>query len=874
MRVLVALLLVVTPAVAALSAQAGGTKKTVLYINSYHNGYPWSDTILDGIRAELGKSVYSIDLQIEYMDAKKYNIEPVVSELLALYREKFANEHFDVILVSDDDAFIFALKYRDQLFAGVPIVFCGVNDLGANDLEGGNITGVVENFDLAGTIDVALKLHPNKRRMIVVGDNSTAGHAIRQQIEEAVPAYFDRLSVDYWVQLDLDEVQRRVQVLPDDTFLFFIPYYQVIGSRFYSAEEMMAAIHTHSRVPMYTAWEFLLGNGAVGGKLLSGFAHGRQAAAMALRILAGERAAAIPVRFEPTGEFIFDYNTMEQMRIDEKMLPEGSRIINEPNLFYELSRELFWTIMVSFLLLVITVVFLAINMIARRRVEQKMKEQLTFQEILIDTIPQLVSWKDAKGRYVGANRTFAKFFGLTDVAEVVNKTTRDVVRDETYVDWSVSADAAVVSGKEAFRKVRRKITDAQSQVSWLEVNKVPLRDQNGRISGTLTTAENVTRERNLEKQLLQSQKMEAIGTMAGGIAHDFNNILTSIINSTELAIGDVPAASQTAKDLERVLKAARRGGRVVKQILAFSRPSQEDSRPTDCGAVISEVVNLMEVSLPGNIVINARIAADVGAVQADPTQIHQAVMNLCTTAFHALREGGGEITISLEKTVLQEEEATYLNLVAGDYLRLTVADNGPGIEPEIIDKIFDPFFSMKDKSEGTGLGLTVVHGIVKGHGGGLRVQSEVGRGTSFDIFLPDRGLAGVIDAAVTTVRQERGGTILFVEDDPDQLHTAPRLLRACGFQVQAVGDSGSAAALIAAEPSRFDLLITDYDMPGLNGLELINLIGTWAPALPVIMVSGREEAVAEAVGLPAVKKVFVKPYDIVELTTAINTILQ
>lgn len=855
--------------------EKSGDKKNILYINSYHNGYQWSDEILNGIRSGLMNSDYKIDLQIEYMDAKKFYVQPVVDNLLTLYKEKFNKEKFDAVLVSDDDAFNFALEYRDQLFKGVPIIFCGINDLDLNDVHHGNLTGVVENFDLAGTIRIALNLHPRKTRMVVIGDNSTAGKAIKQQIEELVPAFRDRIKVDYWTQLDLEEVQNRVERLSHDTFLFFIPYYQVIGNKFYTAEEMIHAIYLHSTVPIYTAWGFLLGNGAVGGSLLSGYEHGQEAAKMALEILDGKSPDDIPISYIPVSVNRFDYKVMQRLSISEKKLPKGSQLINAPNPFYELPRELFWTIIVSFILLLITVVFLIFNMIARKQVEQKMKNQLTFQETLIDTIPQLVSWKNHRYQYVGANLTFANFFGLKSISDVVDQTTDAVIHDKNYVRWSLDADTSVVTGKTEFRKERKKYIHPETQEeSLLEVNKVPLRDQNGKINGVLTTAENVTKERNLEKQLLQSQKMEAIGTLASGISHDFNNILTSTINSIELAMGDVEEDSQTYKDLERGLKAARRGGRVVKQILSFSKPTQEGFRSTDLAAVISEVLHFMEVSLPGNITIRSHISPGIGSIYADPTQLHQAVMNLYTNAFHVLREKGGELSIRLEEVTLNSEEAKYLNLTKGKYVKLTVEDNGPGIPPDIIDKIFDPFFSSKDKSEGTGLGLAVVHGIVKGHQGGLKVKSEVGTGTIFEIYLPKIATNAIITDKNVDTHKTQHAKILLVEDDEDQLITIPRLLESIGHQVTAIGNSKIAAETIINNPQQFDLLITDYDMPLMNGVELVNQIKQWAPKLPVLMISGREEASNSARNTQMIKRVFIKPYSKEELFDAVNQVLQ
>ncbi len=853
---------------------AATLKRSILYINSYHNGYKWSDSELDGIRSGLDSGSFKIDLQVEYLDAKRYNIPSVIESIYQVFKKKYANEHFDVVIVSDDDALHFALRYRPNLFPGIPIVFCGVNDLRKGEMAAGNLTGVIESFDLTRTIDVALKMHPEKRRMIVVGDESTAGLAIKKQIETIVPRFKNRLHVDYWIQLDLAEVQRRVQHLPDDTFLFFIPYFQIINDRTYTAEEVMSAIYAHSRVPIYTSWKFLLGSGAVGGSMISGEDHGRIAAKMALKILEGASASSIPVIKKPSGAYLFDYKVMQHLNISEKLLPPGSTVINAPKVFYELPKNLVWTIVISLLLLLITSVFLVTTMIGRRQVERKIKDQLTFQETLMDTNPQLVSWKNLDFKYIGANRTFANFFGLNDPSEVISKMTRDVIGDKEYVQWSQSADVAVVKNKEAFRKVRKKLTDHQGNTAWIEVNKVPLRDQSGKIVGILSTAENITRELDLEKQLLQSQKMEAIGTLAGGIAHDFNNILTSIINSTELAIGDLDPESQTNKDLKRVLKAARRGGRVVKQILAFSKPSQEGFRPTNLTSVVTEVVGLMEISLPGNIEMRSHISPNIGCILADPTQIYQAVMNLCTNAFQALREKGGVLQIRLEETTLEEEEAKTLNLEAGSHVQLTVADNGPGIASTIIDKIFDPFFSTKDKTEGTGLGLAVVHGIVKSHLGRLKVESEEWKGTTFRLFFPKISPSDDLPEQQRVSTGNKEGTILFVEDDEDQLHTTPRILENVGYSVTAVGVPQEALDLVTAQPNRFDLLITDYDMPGINGIELILRINAINPGIPSVLISGREDAITAAHAIPSIRRVFIKPYDTIDLTFTINTILE
>lgn len=859
------LFLLITPSL----LPADQEKKSVLYLNSYHNGYHWSDGLLAGVRSILNESSYKVDLQIEYMDAKKFNYDIISKNLHALYKEKFKNETFDIIILSDNDALNFVNQHREDLFSNIPAVFCGVNDLKESDTSGGNITGVVEVYDFIATLEVAKTLHPEKDRLVVLIDNSTAGRAIRRQAEKIIAQNNIGLEVEFWIQLSLEEAQKRVRQLPDNTFLFIAPYYQTIGGRFYTSEEVSESIYKHSSVPIYTGWEFMIGYGAVGGRVLSSFEHGKSAGRMALQILDGAKADEIPIIKEPGGIYLFDHKVMEKLGINQQLLPKNSRIINGPKAIYSLSKELFWTIMISFILLLLALIAMLGAMLERRKVERKITDQLAFQGTLMDTIPQLVSWKDVEGKYLGANRAFMDFFGIEETRQVIGKTTKDIVGDRSYGEWSGTVDASVVENHKPYRKIRRRVTSENGDEAWIEVNKVPLKGQGDRIVGVLSTAENITKEQSLEKQLLQSQKMEAIGNLAGGIAHDFNNILTSIINSTELAIGDVPPGSQTEADLNRVLKAATRGGRVVQQILSFSRPSREGFRPTDMGQVVQEVVHLMEASMPANITVSCNV--DTGRnffVHADPTQMHQAILNLCTNAYHALRKNGGMIDIELSRQPFDDTQVLPNDAKPENLIRITVSDNGPGIHPEIIDKIFDPFFSTKSKTEGTGLGLAVVHGIVKSHQGEIRVRSKEDGGTTFEIFLPESEagqdeVSSILDGGIET-----GGHILFVEDDEDQLLTTPRLLESMGLFVTALRDPHAAIRLMATGNHHFDLLITDFDMPSMSGAELAGQL----PDLPVILISGRDDARVAAKNYTNISKVIIKPYNKKELMESIREV--
>ena len=855
-----------------LQAGAETGKKNILFLNSYHNGYRWSDGLLEGVRSTLNDSEYKIDLQIEYMDAKKFPYTDVSQNLFSLYKKKFKDETFDIIVTSDNDALNFINEYRNNLFPGVPVVFCGVNDLQDADFSQGNITGVVESFDFISTVEVAKKLHPEKKRLIILTDESTTGTAIRKQIENISSESSTGIKVESWIQLSIAEAQKRVETLPDDTMLFIAPYYQTTADGvFYTSEEVSEAVYQHSSVPIYTAWEFMVGHGAVGGRVLSSFEQGKMAGRMALQVLGGTPVEDIPIVKEPAGLYLFDHIVMEKLNIDQKLLPADRKIINTPATIYAISKDFFWAIIVSLFLLVIALVSVVATMLERRKVELKIKDQLTFQETLMDTIPQLVSWKNLEGKFLGANQAFTNFFGIKDTQYVEGYATEDIIADSDYAEWSTSIDLQILKTHKSFLKMQRQVTDQANNVAWIEVNKVALKGQGGRLLGVLSTAENITKEKNLERQLLQSQKLEAIGTLAGGISHDFNNILTSIINSTELAIGDIKPGTQTEEDLKRVLKAAHRGGQVVQQILSFSRPSTEGFYPTDLAEIIQEVVQLMEASTASNVQVISHIEKGENfIVDADPTQMHQAILNLATNAYHALRKKGGCLHIELTKIEKKSAQRQEARNGLEDFIKLSVIDNGTGIAEGIINKIFDPFFSTKSKTEGTGLGLAVVHGIIQSHRGSIKVKSEEGKGTTFEILLP--AVAGEKTATLDNRHHSSGhkGNILFVEDDLDQLQTTPRLLEEMGFSVTTAQDPVDALKLALSGTEDFDVLISDFDMPSMSGAELAEKL----PQLPVILVSGREDARIAAQDCPNIFTVIIKPYHKKDLRQSLLEILE
>ena len=381
----------------------------------------------------------------------------------------------------------------------------------------------------------------------------------------------------------------------------------------------------------------------------------------------------------------------------------------------------------------------------------------------------------------------------------------------------------------------------------------------------------------LEAQLRQAQKMEAIGTLAGGIAHDFNNILGAMIGYTDLARRACQSDPQVAEDLENVLQACERAKNLVRQILSFSRQTKQARKPLDLSVVVREGLSLLRSTLPATIEIGGHIAAELPQVLADPTQIHQVLMNLCTNAAHALRGQVGRLEVSLEPFQAREEfVALRPDMRPGLYVRLSVSDTGQGMDEATLKRAFEPFFTTKGPGEGTGLGLSVVHGIVRDHDGAIYVRSQPAKGTTFDLYFPassaEPSQPEIAPVQPVGGHQER---ILLVDDEPDLCATTERVLRQLGYAPTTQADPLAALALFRAQPDQFDLVITDLTMPGMTGVDLATAMLAVRPHLPVILASGFSGAYTrETVRQLGLRDLIYKPVDRVQLSQAIQLALR
>ncbi|MEN6486855.1 MAG: PAS domain S-box protein [Syntrophobacteraceae bacterium] len=598
------------------------------------------------------------------------------------------------------------------------------------------------------------------------------------------------------------------------------------------------------------------------------------------------RVAGVDRQQDLIGRPGYDFLPEEQARVlretDEEVLRTGAEIVHEEtitgavginrtyitkkNRYIDGSGNRF-------------VVSIARDITDRIAAETALRESEERYRSLVESSPEVIA-VHRDGKYVYMNSAGAGLLGASGPSELIGRPVKDFVAPGYGADVQRRARRSGMHGTNAplleEKIVRLDGTTVDVEVVNMNIHylgspavQVLMRD----ITERRRMEEEKTR---MEAQLRQAQKIEAIGTLAGGVAHDFNNILAAIFGYVELALRSVPRDGAVRNHLEQVLRAAHRAKDLVRQILTYSRQCSDQERtPVDLGPIVKEIVKFLRASLPATIDIRQELAGGPHVALATPTQMHQVLLNLCTNALHAMEEKGGVLGINLSHVDLNgNRPREFPNLKAGPYLKLTVSDTGSGMDPAILERIFDPYFTTKEIGKGSGLGLAVVHGIVNQCEGAIGVRSEKGIGSVFSVLFPRIEKREIIPVETECALQHGREFILMVDDERILAQSCKQLLSHLGYRVSALADSRKALKIFARNPERFDLVITDYTMPAMTGEEFVRSVRTMRRDIPVILMSGFSERMTkEKIGVLDIAEFLMKPTTMLDLSRAVRRVL-
>jgi PAS domain S-box-containing protein len=514
----------------------------------------------------------------------------------------------------------------------------------------------------------------------------------------------------------------------------------------------------------------------------------------------------------------------------------------------------------------------------QRHAAERLRESEEKYRLFVETALEGTWAVDAEHRITFVNQVMCDKLGY-GIEEIMGHNVADFIAEEHLGDHKARMDARSKGVSEKYeRKFRRK----DGGELWLIVSVRALMDENGGFLGAFSMLTDITERKQAERErrefegkLRQAQKLEAIGTLAGGIAHDFNNILVPIMGYAEMALSSTSQFNPIRNGLEQILNAAQRARDLVKQILVFGRSGKEQQKiPVEISSIIKEVLKLLRASLPSSIEIRQNIGNGVAC--ADATQIHQVLINLCTNAAHAMSDKG-ILEVSLTRVDSSKSDLpdqAIVDLKPGQYLKLSVSDTGTGIDGRTRQRIFDPYFTTKEVGKGSGLGLAVVHGIVRRHEGTITVQSEPGKGTTFDVYIPAAEARTGMVAKIGQVVQSGTERILLIDDEQIVVETETAILEELGYKVTSETNSLRALEIFHSGPDEFDLIVTDHTMPKMSGIDLSKEIRQMRPDIPIILCTGFSEKVTMAIAVDLGVEFLMKPFSMKQIAELVRKVLK
>ncbi len=847
----------------SISSSALG-KPRVLVLHSYHMT-DWTNQEQLGIESGL-KEFPSIELFVEYMDSKKNTSKQYLDLIEKVFAIKYNSVSFDLIITTDNNALDFILSHRNNLFNSCPIVFCGVNEFFPSMLlRYKNITGVVENVNFDNTIDIALKARPDCDTVFLICDNTETGLINKNDALNALSSKHIKIPIVILKDYSLEDLGNRLRNVNKKEIILYISFWKDFTGNTISPQNL-ETIFRKSNAPIFGRSEWMVNRGMVGGFCATGYSQGYSAAKLATQIIKGKPIDKLPITTNSENKYLFDYHELKKHKIPLRIVPKESEVINKP-FPIRIPAEILTLLIIIFLLLILIIILLFIYIKMRNNSMQKLKDSEEKYRQFVEVTDQVITKLDAQFKITFINQKSEKFFGLSPI-DCTKRSISEFIHPEDRV-LLVSKLHDSIQKNISVTTIENRVIHAKGECFHFLWTISTLIDNDGKIIGLNAFGRDISSYKEMQNQLQQAQKMKAIGTLAGGIAHDFNNLLAGILGYAEVILLELSPSHLSYPHIQEIRKIALRARDLTRQILSFSRQTPFDPYPVQIHEIIKEVISLLRATIPATIKITTDLQ-NTGLIFADQTRIHQIVMNLCTNSFHAMEEKGGELSISVNQQSISDKNS--FDLPSGNYVVLSIKDTGTGIPSKLQPHIFDPFFTTKKNNRGTGLGLSVVHGIVTELNSFIRFKSEYGKGSCFTIYFP-LFKGNVIKSSTTEISILNGNeNIIIVDDEEVVAGSLNALLKKHGYGTHVFTNSKQALEMIKSGKLKGDLLITDLTMPEVSGLDLVNEVSKSFPELPIILCTGYNDMYSkEKLDKSKIVTLMIKPVDIDNLLKTIRS---
>ena len=709
--------------------------KEVLLIHSYHKGYVWSDDISKTIEKNFEEHK-NIELTTVYMDAKRIDDSSYLENLSRLYKQQFEGRKFDLIIVSDNNAFDFMIKYYEFLFKNIPVLFCGINNfhkvlLDENDMYK-YMSGVSEKVDLEKNFELISKLHPKLKNLLIINDTSNTGYAIKRDLEPIIQKYKKKYNIEYTDDLEIKNLQKKVSNLDkENSVILFVLLFKYTTGKFFTHKQSFDEVKRVSQVPIYGLWDFYLNNGIVGGLLTSAIAQGENISKMAFDVLNGKKITDIPILEKSPNLYMFDYNELKKFNLDVSEHVENPLIINEPNTIYKEHTKFFIIAIVTIFLLSTIVVILKANIQRREKLELELSNRVEFDKVLLDTIPNPIYYKNIEGKFLGCNTAFSSLVNSSR-DEIIGKTAFDffpskIATKNTEIDKELLQTFSTSTSEFTFYT-------PLNEMKHIILNKAVYKNIDGTVGGIVCIMDDIT-ERIQQKQfLIQQSKLAEMGDMIAAIAHQWNeplvelsalvqDIQTSYLlnelkdNDVKDFVNDsmvqIKYMSKTLSDFRNFLKPSTK-----KNLFSVSKALNE----------INEIIGKQIFYSNIQMNFNYKNKNEELLIYGYENEFKQVLLNIINNAKNKIVEKNlplnkkGSININIDKCI--------------NYNTIEIIDDAGEIDEKIINSIFEPYFTTKE--DGMGLGLYMAKIIIEDKMRGIiNVRNDENR-VIFTIKLPHK----------------------------------------------------------------------------------------------------------------------------------------